>query len=38
MFTGYVTTRAGKITLCGMPSKRRDVEETAAKMSKMPDV
>jgi hypothetical protein len=38
MFTGYVTNKAGNITLCAMPSKRRDVEETAAKMSRMPDV
>ena len=38
MFTGYVTTKAGKITLCAMPSKWRDVEETAAKMSKISDV
>jgi hypothetical protein len=33
-----VRTKAGKITLCAMPRKWRDVEETAAKMSKVPDV
>jgi hypothetical protein len=38
VFTGYVRTKAGKITLCNMPSKRRDVEKTAANMSKMPDI
>ena len=38
MFTAYVRTKTGKITLCAMPRKWRDVEETAAKMSKVPDV
>ena len=38
MFTAYVRTKAGKITLCAMPRKWRDVEETAAKMSKVPDI
>jgi len=38
MFTAYVRTKAGKITLCAMPCKWRDVEETAADMSKVPYV
>jgi hypothetical protein len=38
MFTAYVRTKAGKITLCAMPYKWRDVEKTAANMSKEPDV
>ena len=38
MFTAYVTTKTGKITLRTMPRKRRDVEETAVSMSKTPDV
>ncbi len=38
MFTAYVRTKAGEITLCAMPRKWRDVEETAANMSKLPDV
>jgi len=38
VFTAYVRTKAGKITLCAMPCKCRDVEETAANMSKAPDV
>ena len=38
MFTAYVRTKAGKITLCALPSKRRDAEETAANMSRAPDV
>ena len=38
MFTAYVRTKAGKITLCAMPRKWRDVEEAAAKMSKLLDV
>ena len=38
MFTAYVRTKAGEITLCSMPRKWRDVEETAAKMSKVSDV
>ena len=38
MFTAYVRTKAGKITLCDMPRKWRDVEETAANMSKVPDI
>jgi len=38
VFTGYVRTKDGKITLCDMPSKRRDAEETAANMSKMSDI
>jgi hypothetical protein len=38
MFTAYARTKAGKITLCAMPYKWRDVEETAANMSEEPDV
>jgi hypothetical protein len=38
MFTAYVATKAGKITVCALPSKRREVEKAAASMSKMPDV
>ena len=38
MFTAYVRTKAGEITLCAMPRKWRDVEKTAANMSKAPDV
>jgi len=38
MFTAYVATKLGKITTCAMPPKRRDVDETAANMSKMPEV
>jgi hypothetical protein len=38
VFTAYVRTKAGKITLCAMPRKWREVEETAANMSKLPDV
>ncbi len=38
MFTVYMRTKAGKITVCAMPRKWRDVEETAANMSKLPDV
>lgn len=38
MFTAYVRNKAGTITLCNLPSKRRDAEETAANMSKMPDI
>jgi hypothetical protein len=38
MFTAYVRTKAGKITLCAMPRKWRDAEETAANMSKGPDI
>ena len=38
MFTAYVATKEGKITLCAMPSKRREVEKTAADMSKGSDV
>jgi hypothetical protein len=38
MFTAYVRTKAGKITLCALPSKRRDAEVTAVNMSKAPDV
>jgi hypothetical protein len=38
MFTAYVRTKAGKITLCSLPSKRRDAEVTAVSMSKAPDV
>jgi hypothetical protein len=38
VFTAYVRTKAGKITLCALPSKRRDAEEAAANMSKLPDV
>ena len=38
MFTAYVRTKAGKTALCAMPRKWRDVEETAANMSKLPDV
>jgi hypothetical protein len=32
VFTAYVRTKAGKITLCAMPCKWRDIEETAANM------
>jgi hypothetical protein len=38
MFTAYVATKGGKITLCAMPSKRAKAEEAAAEMSKGPDV
>ncbi|HKN11837.1 MAG TPA: hypothetical protein VJX68_01455 [Candidatus Binatus sp.] len=38
MFTAYVRTKSGKITLCAMPRKWHDVEETAANMSKVPGV
>jgi len=38
MFTAYVATKAGKITLCAMPSRQREVEKAAADMSKGPDV
>jgi hypothetical protein len=38
MFTAYVATKTGKITLCPMPSKRAKVEEAAAEMSKGPDI
>jgi hypothetical protein len=38
MFTAYVRTKAGKITLRAMPRKWSDVEEAAANMSKVPDV
>jgi hypothetical protein len=38
MFTAYVRTKSGKIALCALPTKRRDAEETAANMSKAPDV
>jgi hypothetical protein len=38
VFTAYVRTKAGKITLCAMPRKWREVEKTAANMSKAPDV
>ena len=38
MFTAYVRTKAGKITLCAMPRKWRDVEESAVNMSKVSDV
>ncbi|MGO9058783.1 MAG: hypothetical protein ACLQU2_15545 [Candidatus Binataceae bacterium] len=38
MFTAYVATKAGKIALCSMPSKRHEAEEAAANMSKEPDV
>jgi hypothetical protein len=38
MFTAYVATKGGKITLCTMPPKRREVEKTAADMSKASDV
>jgi hypothetical protein len=38
MFTAYVATKGGKITLRAMPSKRRDVEKAAADMSKGADV
>jgi hypothetical protein len=39
VFTAYVRTKAGKITLCAMPRKWRDVEETgiiAARRLKLP--
>ena len=38
MFTAYVANKAGKITLCPMPSKRAQAEEAAAKMSKEPNI
>jgi hypothetical protein len=38
MFTAYVATKGGKITLRTMPSKRREVEKTAADMSEGSDV
>ena len=38
MFTAYVATKGGRITLCPMPSRRAKAEETAAQMSKEPDV
>jgi hypothetical protein len=38
MFTAYVRTKDGNITLREMTCKRRDVEETASKMSKLRDV
>jgi|HubBroStandDraft_6_1064221.scaffolds.fasta_scaffold485230_1 hypothetical protein len=38
MFTAYVATKGGKITLCPMPSKQREVVQKAADMSKEPDV
>jgi hypothetical protein len=38
MFTAYVRTKAGKITLCALPSKRRDAEAMAVNMSKASDV
>ena len=38
MFTAYVRTKAGKITLSALPSTRREAEEAAANMSKLPDV
>jgi hypothetical protein len=38
MFTAYVATKGGKITLCAMQSKPREVEKTAADMSKGADV
>jgi len=38
VFTAYVRTKAGKITLCAMPRKWRDVAETAAKMGNVPAV
>ena len=34
----FMRTKAGKVTLCAMPCKWRDVEEPAASMSKVPDV
>jgi len=38
MFTAYVATKEGKITLCTMPSTRSKAEETAADLSKKSDV
>ncbi len=38
MFTAYVATKGGKITLCAVPAKRTKAEETAAEMSKGADV
>ena len=38
MFAAYVATKGGKITLCTMPPKRREAEETAADESKASDV
>jgi hypothetical protein len=38
VFTAYVRSKGGTITLCEMPCKRREVEETASNMSKARDV
>ena len=38
MFTAYVATKGGQITLCAMPSRRREAEQAATEMSKGPDV
>jgi hypothetical protein len=38
MFTAYVTNKAGKITVCALPPRRREVDEAAVSMSKEPDV
>jgi hypothetical protein len=38
MFTAYVRSNSGNITLNKMVCKQRDVEDTASKMSRMPDV
>jgi hypothetical protein len=38
MFTAYVATRGGQITLCPMPSRRREVEKAAADMSEGAEV
>jgi hypothetical protein len=38
MFTAYVRSKSGNITLSEMACKRRDVEDVASNMSKVPDV
>ena len=38
MFTAYLATKTGKIALCTMPTRWREVEKTAADMSKGSDV
>jgi acetolactate synthase regulatory subunit len=38
MFTAYIRSKSGNITLSDMVCKQREVEDTASKMSKMPDV
>ena len=38
MFTAYVRSKSGNIRLSELECKQRDVEDTASKMSKLPDV